>query len=81
MKKVIWGVLSTARIGRGRVRPGTKKSALLEIRAMASRSETAARKAADALGIPTVYGSYEALLAEPDIEAIYTRYSMRILPL
>ena len=71
MKKVIWGVLSTAKIGRDRVLPGMKKSSLLEIRAMASRSEATARKAADALGIPIVYGSYEALLADPDIEVIY----------
>ena len=71
MKKVVWGVLSTAKIGRDRVLPGMKKSSLLEIRAMASRSETTARKAADALGIPIAYGSYEALLADPDIEAIY----------
>jgi predicted dehydrogenase len=71
MKKVVWGVLSTAKIGRDRVLPGMNKSALLEIRAMASRSEATARKAADALGIPIVYGSYEALLADPDIEAIY----------
>ena len=71
MKKVIWGVLSTAKIGRDRVLPGMKKSSLLEIRAMASRSEATARKAADALGIPIAYGSYEALLADPDIEVIY----------
>ena len=71
MKKVIWGVLSTAKIGRDRVLPGMKKSSLLEIRAMASRSEATARKAADALGIPIAYGSCEALLADPDIEVIY----------
>jgi predicted dehydrogenase len=53
------------------VLPGMKKSSLLEIRAMASRSEATARKAADALGIPIAYGSYEALLADPDIEVIY----------
>ena len=71
MKKVVWGVLSTAKIGRERVLPGMKKSALLEIRAIASRTEASARNTADALGIPTAYGSYEALLADPDIEAIY----------
>jgi predicted dehydrogenase len=71
MDKVVWGVISTARIGRERVLPGMKKSALLEIRAIASRTEASARKAADALGIPKAYGSYQALLADPDIEAIY----------
>jgi predicted dehydrogenase len=71
MKKVIWGVLSTAKIGRERVLPGMKKSNLLEVRAIASRDEARARGAADALGIPRAYGSYEALLADPEIEAIY----------
>ncbi len=71
MEKVIWGVLSTAKIGRERVLPGMKKSGLLEIRAMASRDEARARSTADALGIPRAYGSYEALLADPEIEAVY----------
>ena len=71
VKKVVWGVLSTARIGRDRVLPGMKKSSLLEIRAIASRDESRARATADALGIPRAYGSYEALLADPEIEAIY----------
>jgi predicted dehydrogenase len=71
MKKVVWGVISTAKIGRERVLPGMKKSGLLEIRAIASRTEATARKTADALGIPIAYGSYEALLADPEIEAIY----------
>ena len=70
-KKVAWGVISTAKIGLNRVLPGMKKSPWCDIRAIASRSEGAARKAADALGIPTAYGSYEALLADPEVEAIY----------
>ncbi len=71
MEKVIWGVLSTAKIGRERVLPGMKKSDLLEIRAIASRDEVRGRSTADSLGIPRSYGSYEALLADPEIEAIY----------
>jgi predicted dehydrogenase len=71
VKPVVWGVLSTAKIGRDRALPGMKKSSLLEIRAIASRDESRARATADALGIPKAYGSYEALLADPDIEAIY----------
>ncbi|CAG0996730.1 D-xylose 1-dehydrogenase (NADP+) [Gammaproteobacteria bacterium] len=70
-RRVAWGVISTAKIGLNRVLPGMKKSPWCDIRAIASRSEGAARKAADALGIPTAYGSYEALLADPAIEAIY----------
>ena len=71
MKKVVWGVLSTARIGLVKVLPAMLKSPHLEIRAIASRSKSAARKAADTLGIRDAYGSYEELLADPDIEAIY----------
>ena len=71
MKKVVWGVLSTAKIGRDRVLPGMRKSDLLEIRAIASRDGARARSAAEALGIPKAYGSYDALFADPEIEAIY----------
>lgn len=68
---VRWGVLSTARIGWERVIPGMQKSAWCDMRAMASRSKDAAAKTAKQLGIPVVYGSYEELLDDPQIEAIY----------
>jgi len=71
MKKVVWGVVSTAKIGLKRVLPGMQKSELIEIRAIASRSAQAAREAAQALGIGRAYGSYEELLADPQIEAVY----------
>ncbi len=71
MRKVVWGVLSTARIGLHRALPGMMKSDCCEIRALASRTEATARQAAESLGIPRAYGSYEALLADPEIEAIY----------
>lgn len=71
MKKVVWGVLSTANIGLQRVLPGMLKSDLLEVRAIASRSQSKANEAASKLGIPRAYGSYEALLADPEVEAIY----------
>ncbi len=71
MKKVVWGVISTAKIGRERALPGMLKSELIEIRAIASRDEGAASSAAYALGIAQAYGSYEALLADPEIEAVY----------
>ncbi|HEU4383127.1 MAG TPA: Gfo/Idh/MocA family oxidoreductase [Anaeromyxobacteraceae bacterium] len=71
MKKVVWGVLGTARIGVEKVIPAMRKSAWCDVRAIASRSEAAARKAADALGIPVAHGSYQALLADPAIEAVY----------
>jgi len=71
MKKVVWGVLSTAKIGTQKVLPAMLASDQLEIRAIASRTLPAAREAAAALGIPVAYGSYAELLADPEIEAIY----------
>lgn len=71
MKKVVWGVLSTARIGIDQVLPAMQASPLIEVRAIASRSLPAAQAAAQSLGIPRAYGSYEELLADPEIEAIY----------
>jgi predicted dehydrogenase len=71
MGKVVWGVLSTAKIAREKVIPALQKSPLCEVRAIASRSLAAARETAERLGIPNAYGSYEELLADPEIEAIY----------
>ena len=71
MKKAVWGVLGTARIAAQKVIPAMQKSPWCEVRAIASRSPSAARAAADALGIPVAHGSYEALLADPEIEAVY----------
>jgi predicted dehydrogenase len=71
MKKVVWGVLSTARIGTQKVIPAMQRSEWCEVRAIASRSEAKAQAAAAALGIPVAYGSYQALLADPAIEAVY----------
>jgi len=69
--KVRWGIISTARIGWEKVIPGMLKSKQFEVRAIASRSLPAAKKWAKKLGIPVAYGSYEALLDDPDIDAIY----------
>ncbi len=71
MKKVVWGVLSTAKIGVKQVIPAMQLSPWCEMRAIASRSLPAAQAAADALGVPKAYGSYEELIADPEIEAIY----------
>jgi predicted dehydrogenase len=71
MKKVQWGVLSTARIGTVKVIPGLQKSPWCEVRAIASRSEAPARAAAAELGIPVAYASYEALLEDQEIEVVY----------
>ncbi|HJS71229.1 MAG TPA: Gfo/Idh/MocA family oxidoreductase [Acidimicrobiia bacterium] len=68
---VSWGVISTADIGLKKVIPAMQQGTLSRVDAIASRSrETADRAAAD-LGITTGYGSYEDLLADDSIEAVY----------
>ena len=71
MKKVSWGVLSTAKIGWEKVIPAMQKSALCSIDAIASRNRDSAQTWANKLGIPKACSSYEELLADPAIEAIY----------
>ncbi|HEY7348086.1 MAG TPA: Gfo/Idh/MocA family oxidoreductase [Ktedonobacterales bacterium] len=71
MDKVRWGVLSTANIGLKQVLPAMQQGKYCEISAMASRNLEAAQAAAAQLGIPKAYGSYEELLADPTIDAIY----------
>src|SRR5262249_31634927 len=78
MQKVRFGILSTAKIGLTKVVPALQRSALCEVRAIASRSEATAREAAARLGIPVAYGAYEALLADPDIEAVYIPVPTRL---
>ena len=70
-RKVRWGVLSTAHIGTAKVIPGMQRSRHCEIVAIASRDLARAQRAAADLGIPRAYGSYEELLADPEIEAVY----------
>ena len=71
MNKIRWGVLSTAKIARKQVIPGMQHCQFAEIAAIASRTLDSAQQAAGELGIPKAYGSYEELLADPDIDAIY----------
>src|SRR5438270_2478943 len=71
MQKVRWGVLSTADIGTGQVIPAMQQGTYCEIAAIASRSPEKAKTAAAQLGIPKAYGSYEELLADPEVDAIY----------
>src|SRR5215213_1366089 len=69
--KVRWGVLSTSNIGRRAVLPAIQRSTNGELLAIASRDADKARAFADELGIPRAYPSYEQLLADPEIEAVY----------
>lgn len=70
-KKVRWGILSTASIGKRSVIPGIQESKRNVVEAVASRSLENARAFADELGIPKAYGSYEELLNDPAIDAVY----------
>jgi predicted dehydrogenase len=70
-KKIRWGVLSTANIGVKKVLPAMQRGHLSTVVAIASRDLTKARAVAAELNIPTTYGSYEELLADPNIDAIY----------
>ena len=69
--KLRFGVLSTANIGLKKVIPAMQQGELTTVTAIASRALAKAQDAATKLGIPTVYGSYEELLADPNIDAIY----------
>jgi predicted dehydrogenase len=69
--KLRWGVLSTANIGIKKVIPAMQLGQFTSVEAIASREFDKASEAAAALGIPKAYGSYEELLADPNIDAVY----------
>lgn len=68
---VRWGILGAANIALKKVIPGMQKSELARVVALASRDKEKARTAADQLGIARAYGSYDELLDDPEIEAVY----------
>src|SRR5467141_4822190 len=69
--KVKWGVLGAASIAMRKVIPGMQQGEWSEVAAIASRGLKKAKDAAKKLGISKAYGSYEELLADAEIEAIY----------
>ncbi|MFO7699323.1 MAG: Gfo/Idh/MocA family oxidoreductase, partial [Acidimicrobiia bacterium] len=71
MSSVRWGILSTADIGLAKVIPAIQKAGNCDVVAIASRDLDRAQRAADQLGIPAAYGSYEELLERADIDAVY----------
>jgi predicted dehydrogenase len=70
-KRVRWGVLGVAKIATEKVIPGMQRCKFARVTAIASRSQAKADRAAKALGIPRAYGSYEALIADTNIDAVY----------
>lgn len=71
MSKVRWGIISTAKIGMEKVIPAMQQSQYCDITAIASRDLNKAKSAAEKLGIPKAYGSYEELFQDPEIDAVY----------
>ena len=72
-RKLRWGVISSADIARKKWIPGVRRSPGQrgEVLAIASRGAEVARSVADELEIPRAYGTYEELLADPDVDAVY----------
>jgi predicted dehydrogenase len=87
MDKIRWGVLSTAKIGREKVIPATQRSQFGVVTAIASRDLARAKSVAAELGIEKPYGSYQELLSDRNVDAVYiplpnhlhVRWSMRAL--
>jgi D-xylose 1-dehydrogenase (NADP+, D-xylono-1,5-lactone-forming) len=71
MKPVRWGVLGCARVFERRMVPAFGAAPEAELIAVASRSEEKARATAEKHSIPRFFGSYDALLADPDVEAVF----------
>jgi D-xylose 1-dehydrogenase (NADP+, D-xylono-1,5-lactone-forming) len=71
MKKIRWGIIGCAGIAKRSVIPGIQQSETGEVTAIASRGLEKAKQTAQQLNIPTSYGCYEELLADPTIEAVY----------
>src|SRR5579862_5944652 len=71
VEKIRWGVLGVAAIAVKKVIPAMQKGKWSEVTAIASRDRKKAEEAARALGIPKAYGSYEELLADGAVDAVY----------
>jgi predicted dehydrogenase len=71
MKKIRFGILGVAKIATEKVIPAMQKCEHCEVSAIASRDPGRAQSAARHLGIPSAYGSYEELLADPSVDAVY----------
>jgi predicted dehydrogenase len=71
MQKLRWGVLGVAGIATKKVIPAMQQGEFSTVTAIASRNGEKARTAADSLGIAKAYGSYDDLLHDPDVDAIY----------
>ena len=71
MRKVRWGVLGTADIARGQTIPGMQLAEHCELYAIAGRKIEKAESYREQFGFRKAYGSYDELLADPEVEAVY----------
>ncbi len=71
MRKVRWGVLGTADIARGQTIPGMQLAEHCELYAIAGRKIEKAKSYQEQFGFRKAYGSYDELLADPEVEAVY----------
>ena len=71
MARVRWGILSTSRFAQTKVLPAWRRAEHVELAAIASRDLAQAQAVAAEHGIPRAYGSYDELLADPEVDAIY----------
>jgi predicted dehydrogenase len=71
MRKVRWGILSTSRFAQTKILPALRHCEHVELAAIASRDLARARAVAAEFGIPKTYGSYDELLADPEVDVIY----------
>src|SRR5436190_456654 len=70
-RPVVWGVLGASHFALMAAIPGMRRASLVELRAIASRSLDKAQAMARSASVPVAYGSYDELIADPDIEAVY----------
>ena len=71
MRKVKWGVMGTADIARGQTIPGMQLAEHVELYAIAGRRLEKAEQYKEEFGFRKAYGSYDELLADPEVEAVY----------
>ena len=71
MRKVRWGVLGTADIARGQTIPGMQLAEHCELYAIAGRKIEKAKSYQEQFGFRKAYGSYDELLADPQVQAVY----------
>jgi predicted dehydrogenase len=71
MRRVRWGILSTSGFAQTKLLPALRRCEHVELAAIASRDLARARTVAASFGIPRAYGSYEELLADPEVDVVY----------